>query len=99
MYRIIDERGSRKTYKLMEYAKNHKAVFVCKHPRTMKEKAHAYGFTGIEFVDYYAFLDHYGKDIGSNYVIDELEIFIKYALEFHDILSDSFEGYTLSIED
>jgi hypothetical protein len=99
MYRVIDERGSGKTYKLMEYAKNNKAIFVCKHPRAMEEKSHAYGFTGIEFIDYYAFLDHYGKDIGSNYVIDELEMFINYALEFQGISSALLEGYTLSIGD
>lgn len=96
MYRVIDERNSGKTYKLMEYAKNTNAVFVCKNPRAMEEKAHAYGFTDIEFVGYYAFLDHYGKDSGSNYVIDELEVFINYILEFQGISSTLFDGYTLS---
>ena len=79
MYRIIDNKSSGKTHQLMEIAKDNNAVFVCSNPRAMEAKAHAYGIVGIEFVDYYAFLDHVGKDIGSNYVIDEIESFFQYT--------------------
>ena len=36
MYRIIDNKASGKTRKLMEIAKENKAVFVCSNPRAME---------------------------------------------------------------
>ena len=52
MYRIIDKKASGKTRKLMEIAKENKAIFVCSNPRAMEAKAHAYGIVGIDFIDY-----------------------------------------------
>ena len=95
MYRIIDNKSSGKTHQLMEIAKANNAMFVCSNPRAMEAKAHAYGIVGIDFVDYYAFLDHAGKDIGSNYVIDEIEAFFEYACRFHGI-NGELTGYTLT---
>ena len=94
MYRIIDNKASGKTHQLMEIAKANNAIFVCSNPRAMEAKAHAYGIVGIEFVGYYEFLDHRGKDIG-NYVIDEIETFFQYACKFHG-MSDELVGYTLT---
>ena len=95
MYRIIDNKSSGKTHQLMEIAKANNAVFVCSNPRAMEAKAHAYGIGGIEFVDYYAFLDHVGKDIGSNYVVDEIESLFQCACKFHG-LNGELVGYTLT---
>ena len=81
MYRIINNKASGKTRQLMEIAKDTNAVFVCNNPRAMEAKAHAYGLVGIEFIDYYAFLDHVGTDI-TNYVIDEIEVFFEYACSY-----------------
>ena len=77
MIRIIDERGTGKTSRLMLIAKEQDATFVCANPHAMEYKAQAYGIDGINFMSYEKFstvLDHPG-----NYVIDELENFIKSA--------------------
>lgn len=94
MYRIIDSKASGKTRQLMEIAKENKAIFVCGNPHAMEAKAHAYGIVGIEFVDYYAFLDHVGKD-ATSYVIDEIENFFDYACKFHG-MNGELVGYTLT---
>lgn len=97
MYRIIDDRASGKTSRLMLLAKENNAVFVSLNPRAMEAKAHAYGIIGINFMDYYTFLTSKGDDIGA-YVIDELEIFAQYAAQMYAGKGDMI-GYTLSNED
>ena len=94
MYRIIDNKSSGKTHQLMEIAKANNAVFVCSNPRAMEAKAHAYGIVGIDFIDYYAFLDHVGKDV-TNYVIDEIEAFFEHTCRFNGINGELI-GYTLT---
>jgi hypothetical protein len=94
MYRIIDNKASGKTHQLMEIAKETNSVFVCNNPRAMEAKAHAYGIVGIEFIDYYAFLDSRGKDT-DKFVIDEMEMFLRYACKFHG-LNGELVGYTLT---
>lgn len=56
MYRIIDGRGSGKTSRLMLLAKEHNGIVVCANPNSMREKAHRYGFTEIEFMSYADFI-------------------------------------------
>ena len=90
MIRIIDERGTGKTSRLMLIAKEYDATFVCANPKAMEYKAQAYGIDGINFMSYEKFstvLDHPG-----NYVIDELENFIKSAF------GNNLIGYTISEE-
>lgn len=91
MYRIIDNKASGKTRKLMEIAKENKAIFVCSNPRAMEAKAHAYGIVGIEFIDYFTFLDNKGKE-PANYVVDEIEMLLHYMFGMNRNLT----GYTLT---
>ena len=91
MYRIIDSKASGKTRQLMEIAKENKAIFVCSNPRAMEAKAHAYGIVGIEFIDYFTFLDDKGKE-PANYVIDEIEMLLHYMFGMNRNLT----GYTLT---
>ena len=93
MYRIIDNKASGKTRKLMEIAKENKAVFVCSNPRAMEAKAHACGIVGIEFIDYFTFLDDKGKE-PANYVVDEIEMLLHYMFGMNRNLT----GYTLTNE-
>lgn len=91
MIRIIDERGSGKTSRLMLIAKEQGAIFVCKNPKAMEYKAKQYGIEGIKFVSYGEFstlLLHREK-----YVIDELETFTL------DAFGGELVGYTLSKDD
>ena len=91
MYRIIEGRGTGKTRKLMEIAKENKAIFVCSNPRAMEAKAHAYGIVGINFIDYFTFLDDKGKE-PANYVVDEIEMLLHYMFGMNRNLT----GYTLT---
>ena len=91
MYRIIDNKASGKTRKLMEIAKENKAVFVCSNPRAMEAKAHAYGIVGVEFIDYFTFLDDKGIE-PANYVVDEIEMLLHYMFGMNRNLT----GYTLT---
>lgn len=91
MYRIIDNKASGKTRRLMEIAKENKAIFVCSNPRAMEAKAHAYGIVGIEFIDYFTFLDDKGKE-PANYVVDEIEMLLHYMFGMNRNLT----GYTLT---
>ena len=67
------------------------AVFVCSNPRAMEAKAHAYGIVGIEFIDYFTFLDDRGKE-PANYVVDEIEMLLHYMFGMNRNLT----GYTLT---
>ena len=91
MYRIIDNKASGKTRQLMEIAKENKAIFICSNPRAMEAKAHAYGIVGIEFIDYFTFLDDRGKE-PANYVVDEIEMLLHYMFGMNRNLT----GYTLT---
>ena len=63
MYRIIDSRGSGKTSRLMLLAKETGAIIACSNPSAMRQKAYAYGITGIEFISYKdLFTDNYDDE-------------------------------------
>ena len=94
MYRIIDDRGTGKTSRLMLLAKESNATFVCVNPEAMRVKAKAYGIEGLNFVSYGDFIHTFDPDI-TNYVVDELEYFIKYIFASGPELI----GYTLSQND
>jgi hypothetical protein len=91
MYRIIDSRGSGKTSRLMLLAKETNSIIACVNPYAMREKAHAYGITGLTFISYEELLTQSWTDY--NIMIDEMELFVKYQL------SGILKGYTLSNED
>lgn len=94
MIRIIDGRGTGKTSRLMLFAKEHNAIFVCANPEAMRVKAEAYGITGLQFMSYYDYLrlNYVQKD--NNIVIDELEDLIRDMSLYGHLI-----GYTLSNND
>ena len=96
MYRIIDEKGSGKTKKLMLLAKENNGTVICENPYAMENKAEAYGITGVNFVSYYDFL-HENSSIEGKYYIDELESFIK-KVQHSCGSTGTFNGYTISLE-
>lgn len=91
MYRIIDERGSGKTSRLMLIAKENDATFVCWNPNVLRDKAFEYGITDINFISYKEFLENREKI--QKYVLDELELFLKYIAQNSTLI-----GYTLNID-
>lgn len=94
MYRIIDDRGTGKTSRLMLIAKENNALFVCSNPDAMRYKAKAYGIDSIEFISYDEFFHDYRGQKNVKYVIDELENFLR-SIMFY---STELVGYTLSVE-
>ena len=94
MKRIVGNRSSGKTYKLMLDAKENNGTIICSNPNAMREKAKAYGLTGINFMGYYEFFKSPTEDLGA-YYIDELELFARYMT--NNVLGN-FTGYTLSLE-
>lgn len=91
-YRIIDSRGSGKTSRLMLLAKETGSKIACGNPSAMRQKAYAYGFTGIEFIPYSHLLDG-SVDPEDKVMIDELEAFVR------EYMDGTLTGYTLSSED
>jgi hypothetical protein len=93
MIKIIDERGTGKTRKLMLAAKENDGILVCMHPERMREKAFAYGITGLNIISYHDF-DISDYDTDKKCYIDELEMFIKWKFITHNI-----DGYSFTIGD
>lgn len=92
MFRIIDGRCTGKTYKLMQYAKDNDAIFVCSNPHSMKSKAEDYGIIGLRFMSYSEYLAH-SRGMRDKIVIDEVEVLLR-------LINPSIEliGYNLSEE-
>ena len=90
MYRIIAGRSSGKTHELMKLAKETGAAIACSNPNAMRQKAYAYGLTGINFISY---SDLFTTSYESDVLIDELETFV------HDYIDANIIGYSLTNED
>lgn len=91
MYRIIDERGTGKTSKLMRFAQENNAIIACSNPNAMYAKAERYGIIGLDFISYSDCFNHnYPKN--AMILIDELELYVKAT-------NNDLGGYTLSNED
>ena len=91
MIRIINERGTGKTSQLMLLAKENNATFVCANPPAMKVKAQSYGLADINFISYHDFVTSYEE---GNFVIDELEEFVKSIMGDNNLIA-----YSLTIGD
>ena len=91
MWRIIDSRGSGKTSRLMLLAKETNSVIACMNPSAMRQKAYAYGITGIDFISYSDLFS--GEYEETNVMIDEMETFVA------NYIGGKLIGYSLSNED
>lgn len=91
MYRIIDNRSTGKTSRLLLLAKENNGIIVCFDPNRMRQKALNYGITGIDFLSYeeYAYTDNYDRN--KPIYIDDLDLFLK-KFDY------SINGYTISKE-
>ena len=90
MYRIIDNRSSGKTGRLMLLAKETNSAIACMNPIAMREKAYAYGITGLDIISYSQL---FNGEYEGNVMIDELENFVRQYIDC------KLTGYTLSNED
>lgn len=90
MYRIISGRSTGKTSKLMLLAKETGSAIACSNPNAMREKAYAYGITGINFIPY---SDLFEGKCTDKVLVDELEVFMSHYVDAN------ITGYTLTNED
>ena len=90
MYRIIGGRSSGKTSSLMLLAKENNCAIACSNPSAMRQKAYAYGITGINFISY---SELFGGKYEGNVLIDELDVFVRNYIDAKLI------GYSLTNED
>lgn len=91
MVRIMDGRGTGKTFRLMLLAKETKGILVCENPRAMEVKAQRYGLSGFECISYRDLIDHEYDEAKPVY-IDEIDLF------FRDVFGGKVAGYSLSEE-
>lgn len=96
MKRIIDGRGTGKTYKLLVAASDQGATVVCSNPHSFADKALRYGIYGLKFLSYDELLGG-GNSVGEKIMIDELENFLNYMCQYSPACQ--LIGYTLSNED
>ena len=92
MYRIVDKRGTGKTSRLLLLAKENNGIVICVNPLHAREKAHAYGLTGIDFMSYTEYITNSDK-INKPIYIDDIEGFMSC------LSRNNLSGYTLSNED
>lgn len=98
MYQIIDKKSSGKTSRLLLLAKENNGVVVCKDPQKMRDKAHNYGITGIDFISY----SQFDSDVSQSYPSDTnygKPVFIDEIDEYLKQLHYNIQGYTISKED
>lgn len=93
MKELIGSRGTGKTKRLLDFAHRENAVVVCRNPSAMRQKAHAYGLTGMHFAGYEDFLPDGTAFDGENMVVDELADFVSY------LMRGRLLGYTMTAGD
>lgn len=91
MYHVIGERGTGKTFKLMQLAQEHNGVFVCQNPQAMKQKALNYGLSGFDIISYIEF-NRIFDEIDRIYFIDEIDLFFKE-------IESQIVGYSLTLDE
>lgn len=90
MIRIIDNKSTGKTGRLMLLAKENNGTLVCSDPHCMKQKAKAYGLIGFDCISYNDYHER-NYDTHKPIYIDELENYLH--------LYGRVDGYSLSTED
>ena len=93
MKQLYGERGSGKTYRLMQKANKEGAIFVCAQPLRMAEKARQEEIFGLNFMSYYDFLNLTNEDIrNKTFVSDEIELLLS-------VINPNIIAYSLTIGD
>ena len=94
MFRVIDQRDTGKTRKLLEECAKNKGIFICRHPDNIVYKCTSYGIDPTDVIsagyeDYHNVIRGlYGK---APIYVDEAERLLKYIIK-------DLEGYSLTME-
>ena len=76
MYRVIGERGTGRTTRLMQLARNTGAIFVGSHWAV--KLAPLRGFNDIKTMTFDEFVEHRINNPSQKFVIDNMEYFVKH---------------------
>ena len=91
--KIVGNSSTGKTGRLLLLAKENNGIIVCKNSENMRIKAHSYGLTGIDFINYEAYIEYIRyphRDNGRPVYIDDMNEFLK-------VYDNNISGYTETI--
>ena len=92
MIKIIGDSSTGKTGRLFLLAKENNGIIVCKNSESMRVKAHAYGITGIDFIDYVTYIQHTSRD-----QYNTKPVYIDDMSEFLRVYNKNIAGYTETV--
>lgn len=85
MISVIGKRGSGKTTKLFELAREKNAMVLVSNSRALKQKAHALGYNDIEIIGL-GDLANENFSLGKDLLVDESNYILQYMLnEFYGL--------------
>lgn len=90
MIKIIDNKSTGKTSRLMLLAKESNGIIVCSNPERFSRKALNYDLVGISFISYEDYITNLSQYTERNIFIDEVSDFLEHISNF------SIRGYTES---
>lgn len=93
MIKIIDNRGTGKTSRLLLLAKENRGTVVCANPQLLTEKAYRYGIVGVNCVSYITYLNNKEKFDKQKIFIDDVEQFLKV------VTVNQIEGFVVNTDD
>ena len=91
MFVIGGNKGTGKTRTLIERAKAEDGIIVCEDTVAMRERAYAYGITGLNLISYDDLYECKVESYDKPIYIHDINKFIKY--NFHEV-----KGYTLNLD-
>lgn len=91
MFIISGDKGTGKTKALIERAKAEDGIIVCEDTISMRERAYAYGITGLNLLSYYDFYECKVNKYDKPIYIHDINNFIKYSFQ-------EVKGYTVNID-
>ena len=92
MDKIIGGKGTGKTRRLLEIAKDNNGIVVCENVEEMTKRAHRLGIPGIYFIDYRDYI--YGLVKNS-----EKPVYIANINKFLKAFDNNVAGYSLTLEE
>ena len=91
MDKIIGEKGTGKTRRLLEMAKDNNGIVICENVEEMTKRAYRLGIVGIDFMDY--------RDYVYELVNLTKPVYIANINNFLKAFDHDIAGYSLTLEE
>lgn len=92
MIKIIGDSSTGKTGRLFLLAKENNGIIICKNSENMRIKAYSYGLTGIDFINYEAYIENMKRAEPNN-----RPVYIDDMSEFLRAYNKNIVGYTETV--